>query len=712
MQLSPTAQDILREEEELLAKALQALQAAAAAQGQGPDLARDRAALRELRDHAMLSSADDMPNVLHDLGVQQQVAAQRRETAPLPATASPYLAHLKVQEADGSTRDYLLGIATFLQTQSQVRILDWRQAPKAQIFFRYRTGDVYEEELPNNRVATGTVLARRMVVIEAGVLREVVAEGLTLRRQVNGSWMEISREHHALDAGGAGTAARPGILGVGAGSADRASFNVTARLDAEQYAAICTPPEQALVLLGSAGSGKTTVALHRLARLAAQNPEAQNGVVVVPEEGLARLARRLLEPLGSAAAQVQTLDAWATELAQSIFAKKMRISPDTPGTVASLKRHPAFYRAVRAHFAQVQDSVQSFKRLHRHYAEAISDRTFLQRVIEQAPGELNSRHVKDTVRHMLLQLQEPLSKSLKDFADPERLRTLDDRAVWEGTPDDLAGTVDLEDLPVLLFLRAHRAPMPPGQVQFLVLDETEDFSLFELYVLGKLLRQGASVTLAGDAAQQTLSSFAGWDASLEAMSVTGAITCHLSMSYRCPAPVVAFAQHLLGNQAVTEGVRAAREGAPVGCFHYPTEAQAQLFVAHAVRDLVDREPRAAIGVIASDSGTARQFFAVVRDMHNARLVLDGEFTFTPGIDITDVANAKGLEFDYVIVPDAHARAYPDTAEARRRLHVAATRASHQLWVVAGGAVSPLLAGTYLAGESPKQPSEVSATSRK
>jgi DNA helicase IV len=77
-------------------------------------------------------------------------------------------------------------------------------------------------------------------------------------------------------------------------------------------------------------------------------------------------------------------------------------------------------------------------------------------------------------------------------------------------------------------------------------------------------------------------------------------------------------------------------------------------------------------------------------MPEARLVLRGEFSFEPGLDVTVVDDAKGLEFDYVIVPDVTAEAYPQTDEARRRLHVAATRASHQLWLAAGGAPSPLL----------------------
>ena len=73
-----------------------------------------------------------------------------------------------------------------------------------------------------------------------------------------------------------------------------------------------------------------------------------------------------------------------------------------------------------------------------------------------------------------------------------------------------------------------------------------------------------------------------------------------------------------------------------------------------------------------------------------RLVVDGEFSFKPGIDITDVAQIKGLEFDYVIIPDANVASYPDTPVARRALHIAVTRAVHQLWVLAIGRPSEIL----------------------
>ena len=73
-----------------------------------------------------------------------------------------------------------------------------------------------------------------------------------------------------------------------------------------------------------------------------------------------------------------------------------------------------------------------------------------------------------------------------------------------------------------------------------------------------------------------------------------------------------------------------------------------------------------------------------------RRVRRDDFTFQPGVDVTDVAQVKGLEFDYVILVDVNAASYPDTLEARHLLHIGATRAAHQLWLVVTGDPSPLL----------------------
>jgi len=261
------------------------------------------------------------------------------------------------------------------------------------------------------------------------------------------------------------------------------------------------------------------------------------------------------------------------------------------------------------------------------------------------------------------------------------------------TPDELAGTLDLEDLPLLLFLRAQGGHLGAvGRLVHVVLDETEDFSLVELFVVGRLLGDARSCTLAGDEMQQTSTSFAGWPAVLAELGIQDAATCRLQVSYRCPAPITALARQVLGTQAPGTAPQAGREGAPVGLHHFPDEAQAHLFIGEALRELVEREPHASVAVIAHGPEQARAFHRMLADTSWARLVLEGDFSFEPGVDVTDVDNVKGLEFDYVVIPDATARVYPANDEARRRLHIAITRASHQLWLVSSGVRSPLLAG--------------------
>ncbi|HMI84627.1 MAG TPA: ATP-binding domain-containing protein [Polyangiaceae bacterium] len=689
--LTPEEQAVLEEEESLLARARVALEAerAKAARSGGSEL-RSVAALRELRDEAAVASADDLPPLLLEMSIRQRLIERGGKEA-IPDAASPYLAHLRVREG-ADVKDYLLGRASFLDPASGVRIVDWRVAPVAQIFYRHREGDPYEETFPG-RVAEGVVEARRIVVIANGVLTRVIGDNLALTRSPDGRWSRADRGALAFVSGGAGSAARPGSLGVGAGAV-KGGADVTALLDAEQFAAVSAPAEDPLLVLGSAGSGKTTVALHRLARIAAREPERyplSRVGVVVPEEGLARLSRRLLEPLGVGEAQVKTLDSWALDLAHTVLGSPLpRLYGEPPAVVSSLKRHPALYDALRARFQHLPPSTNvSLKRLRRRLAEALTDRSFLEKVVTSGPG-LSRVAIDETIRHTMLQLSDHVDKELASIVVPEMKQALDNRAIDEGTPGEIAGSLDVEDLPILLFMRAAVAGLSAPRTAHLVLDEAEDFALFELDVLGKLLGTPRSVTLAGDEAQQTSSSFAGWPRSLETLGASSAATLRLATSYRCPRPVAELARRVLGHLAPVVEARISREGAPVGWFGFPTEQQADLFLAGAVRDLVDREPHASLAVLTRDADAARRFYELVREIPEARLVENGEFTFDAGVDVTGVEDAKGLEFDYVIIPDATVGAYPTTDDGRRRLHVAITRASHQLWIASGGVPSRLL----------------------
>jgi DNA helicase-2/ATP-dependent DNA helicase PcrA len=78
------------------------------------------------------------------------------------------------------------------------------------------------------------------------------------------------------------------------------------------------------------------------------------------------------------------------------------------------------------------------------------------------------------------------------------------------------------------------------------------------------------------------------------------------------------------------------------------------------------------------------------DIPNLRRIRAFEFAFRPGVEVTDIKQVKGLEYDYVILVDVNASTFPDDDEARHLLHIGATRAAHQLWLVTTAEPSPLI----------------------
>ena len=206
--LTEAERAVVEEEEALLAAVHRALAARrAAGRGDGDLVSR----LRDLREEALESPSKDLPTVFQEMGVVRAVM-ERARPDPLPEPAAPYFAHLRVREG-GEERDYCLGRHTFVDRAAAVRVVDWRYAPVAALFYRYREGEEFEEPFPG-RVSTGVVVARRVVVVERGRLARVSVDGATLARGPDGRWRATRGEHAALG-GGAGKAARPGTLGTG-----------------------------------------------------------------------------------------------------------------------------------------------------------------------------------------------------------------------------------------------------------------------------------------------------------------------------------------------------------------------------------------------------------------------------------------------------------------------------------------------------------------
>ena len=201
-------------------------------------------------------------------------------------------------------------------------------------------------------------------------------------------------------------------------------------------------------------------------------------------------------------------------------------------------------------------------------------------------------------------------------------------------------------------------------------------------------------TLAGDTAQRIHmdAGFKDWKKVLSDLGMNAVEIEPLRIAYRSTKEVLEVARHVLGPLADPEPPIANRSGAPVELHEFPSPGAAVGFLADALRPLASREPNATVAILARHPEQADNYYSALRmaDIPNLRRIRSFEFAFRPGVEVTDVKQVKGLEYDYVILVDVNASTYPTEDDARHLLHIGATRAAHQLWIITTADPSPLL----------------------
>jgi DNA helicase-2/ATP-dependent DNA helicase PcrA len=270
------------------------------------------------------------------------------------------------------------------------------------------------------------------------------------------------------------------------------------------------------------------------------------------------------------------------------------------------------------------------------------------------------------------------------------------------TEDDLP-ILDLDDLAILL--RASELLRPAeNPLRHLFVDEAQDLSPMRLAALiGKAAGDGRtgsarvpSVTLAGDTAQRLFldNGFGDWKEVLGHLGLSHVAVEPLRIAYRSTREILDLARYAMGPLPIDVPSEAKRSGAPVEAFRFSAVGAAVAFLAEALRDLAIREPRATVALLARYPEQADRYFEGLRraEVASLRRVRAQDFSFRSGIDVTDVRQVKGLEFDYVVLLDANATSYGADDESRHLFHIAATRAAHQLWLVATSSPSSLIPG--------------------
>jgi DNA helicase-2/ATP-dependent DNA helicase PcrA len=267
--------------------------------------------------------------------------------------------------------------------------------------------------------------------------------------------------------------------------------------------------------------------------------------------------------------------------------------------------------------------------------------------------------------------------------------------------------VDVEDHAVLFELdrirAAHQALKPAGLRlhDVIAIDEAQDLAPLELAMIRRGLAPGGTLVVAGDADQQTdpTSAFFGWEATMAELGAPDAAMVHLDVGYRCPPGIADLARTLRAsprpaNSALARDVAGRPEARPA-LLAFASEVVLADALGSAIAALQERDPTASVAIVCRAPSTVQRLAVAFRRTLPVRVVFDGRFLPRGPAQITVVEEVKGLEFDFVVVPDATERQYPDTPASRRALYVAATRARHQLLFACAGPPTRLLASLLM-----------------
>ena len=641
------------------------------------------------------------PNAQEPPQFLDQVAGLcRRVRSALPGESVPCFAHLRIESAGasgasgagGRMRDVLLGFRTF--TDGPLTLLNWQTAPLAAVFFAYREGEEYELEV-GGRILAGTVRARSLLGFVAGELVTVQTSSAV--------W---SRRPDRAGAGGAAwvNSGAPSVLlqPRGRGAARSAPPWSREALDSAQRRAVELPAGRPLLVLGEAGCGKTTVAVHRLAALqeaAQREGRPLRALLLVPaaSAGLRHLSAALLARLGVTDVEVEVFDRWAGKQARRAFPRlPQRESQDVPAGVVQVKRHPALLQLLPALAASRRSAaVRRAGATRTDLLHLFGDQVLLEKIAAASGSAISSASVQQVLEHTRVQFN-PTTEQASPHIDTDRLVTTDGRRIDEGTPMEDAASIDAEDYAVLFALAALRTAgggPAPTQYDCVVLDEAQEFAPIELLLIGRALRPGGTLVVAGDEAQQVDPSayFDSFGAAMQGLGAADFTTVELAVSYRCPPAVTALARTLRSarldaaadDSAITDGDAVVRASFSNEC-HLVTQ------IVDSLHHLRAADPSATVAVICRTPAAAARLAALLARGVEARLARDGDFRFAAPIEVTCVQEVKGLEFDYVIVPDTTAQSYPEEGTARRALYVAVTRAAQQLLLLGVGTWTPLL----------------------
>ncbi|MEG6520713.1 HelD family protein [Desulfotomaculum sp. 1211_IL3151] len=586
---------------------------------------------------------------------------------------SPYFGRIDFAEAEEAKEEaFYIGVHAFVDPMTAQHIIyDWR-APISSMFYDFELGPAFYVA-PIGKI-DGVLTLRRQYKIKQTQMEYMLESSLNIGDEI--LQKELSQ------------------------NADDKMKNIVATIQREQNAIIRNEAAKVLIIQGAAGSGKTSIALHRVAFLLYRYKEtlkSKNILIISPNKVFSNYISSVLPELG----EENISEMGFEDIASSMMDKKYQyqtffeqvenlLDNGSSDAIARIefKSTNHFVEQLQAYLEYAEDEYfepinldfgvlsiskeDLFSRYHAYKRLPIKQRfdkianDVIAKYKNYIGGKLDAKIVRQ-IRSSILKLYRfPNAVSLyQNFYHHIKREDL-----FQFITKNTFEFCDVFPF-ILVKMYFDGVEQDYKGIQHLLVDEMQDYTPIQYAVLAKLF--SCKMTILGDG-YQSVNPYSSSTAEKIQPYFAGCNCVELCKSYRSTIEITQLTKKIIENKKL---IPVERHGDTPTI----TVCQTQKEQLDKIRYLIEQfkqSEHASLGIICKSQKRARLLFKQVRAVYDDVILLDfGSNEFKDGIVITSVHMSKGLEFDQVIVPDISEHFYKTPLD-RSLLYIACTRAMHKL----------------------------------
>lgn len=585
---------------------------------------------------------------------------------------------------------YYIGLGDFTSDKfKETLVYDWR-APISSMYYDYEIGPA-SYQAPIGEMC-GEITKKKQYKVKNGQLMYVLDNEIRIADEI----LQKELSHNA----------------------DNRMKNIVATIQKEQNAIVRNDKARIMIVQGIAGSGKTSIALHRIAYLIYQSRHELNSnniLIISPNPIFSDYISNVLPELGEEnIRQYSIQELIADELKEIVKVEskfeqiEFLLSKEMEGSNRKrnidYKQSEEFFYLLQQFIEEFPEQLIAFKditleeicfskeEIKHHFCTRFTGRPLLTRAEDIANYLAESKE-----GYQGLKITKPMRKQIKVklmgmFKETELVSIYERFIHWCNEVRNLPFILEMnkeclayEDVFPMIYLKyALSGYTGEHKIKHLVIDEMQDYTRVEFEILKRLFN--CKMTILGDIYQVLEPKETNVLDTLKEVFEEAELI-RMNRTYRSTFEIATFGKKIINQTEMIPFERHGEVPQLKGSTSYSKMLEEMLV------DLkkLDLNQYTTVAIICKTLSEAKQVYDDLSPYIEVTLLTTSSTVFTSGIIITTSYLAKGLEFDVVFIPSVNEKNYYTPID-KQVLYVSCTRALHLLHIYYDGILSPILEG--------------------